>query len=418
MADLDLDGQQEVVAGRTAYRTNGTVLWDTGTSDGFNAIGNFDNDRFPEVVLVTQGTVRLLEHDGSVKWGPIAIPGGGRGGAPTVADFDNDGRPEIGVAGRSRYVTFDTDGSILWQTETQDGSSHVTGSSVFDFDGDGTAEVVYGDEEFVRIYRGVDGETLYSFERSSPTSHELPVVADVDGDGQTEVVFGASFDSRFPTDGLVSGLAVIGSTGWVPTRPVWNQHSYHITNINDDGSIPVVEPNSWEIYNNYRRNLQPTGTQLGRPTITATAAKSQVPAGTSLVISGRATGGQSTANATASTIDFESIPEALPSDGLIISDQFLDSHGVTFSLEGGGHPVLAQVGPPATAFLGPPGHSVPDSPADGVDLGAFFLTDDGNVGAPPSPLIVTYDRPVAQASGEIIDIDFSESWLINARIHI
>src|SRR6185436_19357374 len=72
------------------------------------------------------------------------------------------------------------------------------------------------------------------------------------------------------------------------TRPLWNQHAYHITNINDDGAIPEVELNSWEIYNNYRRNRQTTGTILDPPTITVGVTSDSIPAETSLVLSGRA----------------------------------------------------------------------------------------------------------------------------------
>jgi hypothetical protein len=40
----------------------------------------------------------------------------------------------------------------------------------------------------------------------------------------------------------------------VNTRKIWNQHAYHVTNVDDDGGIPLVETNSWEQYNTYRCN--------------------------------------------------------------------------------------------------------------------------------------------------------------------
>ena len=65
------------MAGRTAYRADGTVLWhNEDVTDGTNAVGNFDDDPYPEIVLVTESRVYLLEHDGRLKWGPVAIPGG------------------------------------------------------------------------------------------------------------------------------------------------------------------------------------------------------------------------------------------------------------------------------------------------------------------------------------------------------
>lgn len=48
----------------------------------------------------------------------------------------------------------------------------------------------------------------------------------------------------------------------MPTRQIWNQHSYHITNVNDDGTIPRFEQNSWQTHNTYRLNLR---TEPGGP---------------------------------------------------------------------------------------------------------------------------------------------------------
>jgi hypothetical protein len=44
---------------------------------------------------------------------------------------------------------------------------------------------------------------------------------------------------------------------WAPTRPVWNQHSYHVTNIEDDLSVPASEPPNWATYNTFRAADQP-----------------------------------------------------------------------------------------------------------------------------------------------------------------
>ena len=114
----------------------------------------------------------------------------------------------------------------------------------------------------------------------------------------------------------------------------------------------------------------------------------------------------------AEVIDFESIPGGSPSDGLTISTQFLSTHGVTFSRGDGGSPVLAQVGAPRTAFQGY--NLLPDQPAPGTNVGQFFLTDDGVVSGPPSPLLIDYTTVVAAAGGVIIDIDGQEEWTVEA----
>lgn len=315
VADLDMDGSPEVVAGSTAYHSDGTAYWNAGT-DGFPAIGNFDDDRFPEVVVISGGTIRLMNHDGSILWGPNAIPGGGAGGAPAVADFDGDGKPEIGVAGASRYSVFETNGTVKWSVAIADFSSR-TGSSVFDFDGDGRAEVVYGGDTNLFIYDGNDGTEIYRSPKSSGTTYELPLVVDVDGDGKAEIVGVGS-------DGPQKGIYVWGDDeNWTTTRKIWNQHSYHITNINDDGSIPPVEANSWEVYNNYRRNQQPTGTQFGVPMITASAANSRFTPGTNVLISGTAVAQGKRSDGTLNAIDLVTIngdaPDQMDAGGAYLS---------------------------------------------------------------------------------------------------
>ena len=48
-------------------------------------------------------------------------------------------------------------------------------------------------------------------------------------------------------------MYVIGSEeGWAPSRQVWNQHTYNITNVNDDLTIPSPTPSNWPEYNSFR----------------------------------------------------------------------------------------------------------------------------------------------------------------------
>jgi RHS repeat-associated protein len=253
VADVDLNGSPEIVAGNTLYNSQGSIIWQNNIPDGHNAIGNFDDDDYAEIVLVSGGNVYLFEHNGTLKWGPVGIPGGGSGGPPTVADYDGDGEPEVGVAGARRYVVLETDGSIKWQSVTQDASSNVTGSSVFDFEGDGRAEVVYRDELRLRVYDGIDGTVRWEVPMSSCTWHEYAYVVDVDGDGNAEILTTANNNCGL---GPQRGVFVYGSASdsWVDTRDIWNQHTYHINNVNDDGTIPQIEQPSWLTHNSYRLN--------------------------------------------------------------------------------------------------------------------------------------------------------------------
>jgi len=249
IADLDLDGVPEIIAGPTAYRlVNGvlTVVWRrTDRPDGYVAVANFDDDAFPEIVIVGGGNVYMLNHDSSDAqvWnlpshGSVALPGGGDGGAPTIADLNGDGIPEIGVAGQVYYVVFNRDGRVRWQTVIRDRSSHSTGSTVFDFDSDGSVEVLYRDEKNMRLYRGDDGVLLAKIPINSVTWAEEPVVADVDNDGHADLVV---------VESTGQGLHVLqdSANAWARTRRIWNQHSYHVTNVNEDATIPTVESPHW-----------------------------------------------------------------------------------------------------------------------------------------------------------------------------
>lgn len=253
VANLDMEGHPELICGNTAYRSNGEIYWENTSVwiDGWTAVGDFDDDPFPEVVHVLSGHVTLFEHNGETKWtANLSRPI--KGGAPTVADFDNDGQPEIGVAGYSAYDVFDTDGSLLWTSKIRDWSSARTGSSVFDFEGDGSAEVVYADEQYLRIYRGTDGAVLFEKRVGSRTRIELPVIADVDNDNNAEIIVSSDDFSAYHYHGVM----VFGDANdtWVNTRKIWNQSAYCITNINDDATIPQYMANNWETFNSFRQN--------------------------------------------------------------------------------------------------------------------------------------------------------------------
>ena len=294
VGDVDLDGRQEIAAGNSLYDDDGVVLWTTeyvGSNshcqgglacDGFNAIGNFDDDEFGEIVAIRAGEAFVFEHTGEIQ-SRVALPWDGctnpdnttivrnESGPPTVADFDGDGLPEIGTASADFYVVVDTntcdvdtwadlgcyDRGILWAVPNNDCSSRATGSSVFDFEGDGRAEVVYADEVNFRIFDGPTGNILY--DDSTHRSHtriEMPVIADVDNDGNTEIIIPRNSWGRGSP-----GLVVFADTedNWVRTRRVWNQHGYSVTNIQEDGTIPASPEPNWlnPRLNNFRQNTQP-----------------------------------------------------------------------------------------------------------------------------------------------------------------
>ena len=90
------------------------------------------------------------------------------------------------------------------------------------------------------------------------------------------------------------------------------------------------------------------------------------------------------------TIDFETLPTGVPFEGAQISNQYYADFGLTFELENGNFPVLAQVGNPTTAFGSAFGN---DTPAPGQNIGSFFLTDDGLLsGLNAIPVILNFEN--------------------------
>ncbi len=215
------------------------------------SVADMDGDGDYDVVfpyLVTGG-VRVIVWEGqtdSIMLDFTLSAGFARAGRINIADFDGDGALEMGlhyahptITNRGQYGIIDDiinapTGGMLWEIETNDRSG-ITGSSVFDFDGDGAFEVVYRDETSLRILNGKDGFVRYMTPCTSGTRWEYPVVADVNGDGETNLICTCRD----------VGLSAFASQNdpWVPSRSVWNQHAYNVTNINDDLTIPKI-PNS------------------------------------------------------------------------------------------------------------------------------------------------------------------------------
>ncbi len=143
---------------------------------------------------------------------------------------------------------------FLWTYyPTDDCSSASTGSTIFDFTGDGRPEALYSDEQKLRIFNGPDGTVLFETCNTTGTLQEYPLVVDVDNDGHADIVvvsnayaIGDSYIACQEVDGGPMGSSGVrvfsdANMSWVRTRAIWNEHPYHITNVNDDGTIPAKE---------------------------------------------------------------------------------------------------------------------------------------------------------------------------------
>jgi len=263
-ADLDGAGNMELVAGDTAYRSDGSVFWNSPATDGVSAPADFNGDGKVEVVLFpSMGGMHVLNgQTGAVlaslpKSSPVGsiIP-------PSIADLDGDGVPEIGAVGVCSEPGSQDSRECFWGVEVDKNTFAPTqiweeiindatlgaGVTSFDFEGDGVWEMLQNDEQWVNIYRGKQHDVIYHASRHSVTGWELPVVVDVDNDKHAEIII--------KQDGVSDGILVYGNADddWVATKRIWNQFGYHITNINENGTIPLFEVPNWTLYNNYLAN--------------------------------------------------------------------------------------------------------------------------------------------------------------------
>ncbi|MEM6995350.1 MAG: VCBS repeat-containing protein [Myxococcota bacterium] len=276
-ADLDDDGDLEVIHGARAYHHDGSlyyesVLADETTHNGTPHIGNFDDDAEPEIVVLTSNGMSLLDHTGAALWtdqrptGDPAEPWTVWLKPGTVHDFDGDGAAEFATGSGQHYAVYEIDAagpSVVWQATVDDVTGSAAGTA-FDFLGDGVAEAMYADESQLFVFDG-DGVPLVTQTRESMTGFEYPVVADVDNDGSAEILVVSNFQASqaVPTP----ALQVIGDADdrWIAARRIWNQHAYHVTNVREDGTVPAVQPKSWQSLNTFRVNAQVEDGGVCRP---------------------------------------------------------------------------------------------------------------------------------------------------------
>ena len=252
VGDVNLDGIQEVVIGNSLFSPDGKRKWTApvqGTYGHWSALVDANEDPYGEIVMVADGRLLVLEHDGSVL---VDVPAGNdHPGAPCVADFDGDGAPEIGWASNNRFNLYDMDGTILWSRAVQDGTGLLATCSGFDFDGNGEMEVLYNDNNRIYILEGKTGAVLFSDSRhASTTIWEYPTIADIDNDGSAEVLV-ASNTLLGPG---WAGVTVFGHARdqWMQSGPTWHVHDYMVTNIEEDGTVTGIGAPPWHIHNMYR----------------------------------------------------------------------------------------------------------------------------------------------------------------------
>ena len=295
-ADVLGDSLPELICGNTIYNVN--ILSRTDISlnniseiktvttppqipqDGNVAVADFNMDGQLDVLVVVDGTPINTDDSAFIyAFDPVSenlffvhSKFSKTIGFPLIGDIDGDGFLEFvyidfqNHLSDSRITAMKYNPSIgllnKWEATHSDVSGQ-TSMTLFDFNQDGIMEIVYRDEQNLRIINGsgishktgndtIPFYNLYTKSMSAGTGKEYPVVADVNGDGAAEIVTCGKVNSGL---GWVGGqLWVVGGIHpWAPARPVWNQYLYNVTNINKDLTVPSA------LFNNATSFTDPQG---------------------------------------------------------------------------------------------------------------------------------------------------------------
>lgn len=164
---------------------------------------------------------------------------------PAVGDIDGDSLPEIvGLKDNhtlAAYKYVPSRGSLrqFWTIHHTDVSAQ-TSMTLFDFNADGCCEIVYRDETSLRIINGsgknhITGNdtiqagrrvayNLATFQVSSVTKSEYPVVADVNGDGKTEIVVGGTLYEPYKDGNATINIFGANIVPWTVAPPRWTSY--------------------------------------------------------------------------------------------------------------------------------------------------------------------------------------------------
>ncbi|MBK8370122.1 MAG: gliding motility-associated C-terminal domain-containing protein [Saprospiraceae bacterium] len=276
-ADLDDDvNTLELAAGYSVYKVeitntagkNGNSMTaynltvDNNERDGYTSIGDINLDNKLDVIISSQGLgnnsrlyVYSLQNDVPVLIAKTSMPSSFGGccpeasGAAFVGDINGNGSPVIGVTRPYLLLTYKYNGTTSlqenWRLSTND-ESGTTGMTMFDFNQDGVQEIVYRDENFLRIINGsvqppVD---LSTFSCVSGTGSEYPIVGDIDNTGESKICVACASSGSRNRGKMTIFASPRNRQFWAPSRGIWNQYNYHVLNINDDLTVPQKQKNN------------------------------------------------------------------------------------------------------------------------------------------------------------------------------
>lgn len=285
IADLNNDGDPEIVAGYSVFHSNGQVMIDFSTTienlgvfeGGCIApvIGEFHGDSELELiysaatlrastseVLSTHGAIGpaiFAEIDGNARPELVVFDGSGllvvadtleplvspdvctSQAPPAAVDIDDDGLFELALGGCDLRLNriFGQNAGQLWKGADFSGDGLV---AAFNLSGDFTPEIIHVTRSGFWVHDPDNGDVLISLPsvRAADIAFGGPIVADVNDDGSADVLLISEGDQG--TQLVVLG----GATGdFPPTRRFYNQYAYQPTHFDERGmtmAFPLLFP--------------------------------------------------------------------------------------------------------------------------------------------------------------------------------
>jgi len=306
-------------------------------------VGDFDHDGLPEIGVAGKTRFRVFDFEcaqagpgcegGYVRWSQPSQDASSGQTSAAIFDFDGDGRAEAVYADECFLRVYEGDTGTVLYSAYRTSATWYESPLVADVDRDDSTEIVVNSNAMGTACPagGTPGtpyvDPIHPGVRCDDGSGCLAGSGCVEGlcrcadDSQCDK--GTTCVAPLPeTKGLGNvcrathpnsadqqhGIRVLRDRldRWASSRPLWNQHAYSITNIDDDGKVPRTRdwrPSWSKGMNSYRQNVQ------------GVAGASDFPDLTGAFIDGdvcRSSGGRSSLRATVCNRGKKAVGAAMP----------------------------------------------------------------------------------------------------------
>ena len=308
IAIYTLDGQQLVNVPLGATERGGPPT-----------IGDFDKDGFPEIAAASATKFQVVDPNcppgecaqPNVRWSQPAVDASSAQTGSSIFDFEGDGKAEAVYADECFLRVYDgANGDVLFSAFRQS-CTWLENAVIADPDNDSRTEIIVGSNincrptcppidpihPGLRCDEGADCpsggncvEGLCRCTTDADCGNDFvpnPAASAVVSEGLTctdplpgtpgagnvcrmQHLNSSSLEQQFSYNTVTVYRDVLDR--WADSRPMWNQHAYSVTNINDNGTVP--KSSQWlknfrdPLLNNYRQNRQTPFSATFLPDIT------------------------------------------------------------------------------------------------------------------------------------------------------